>query len=81
VEADKSLAWETKLVDNAEIRKLRGRVVRLSIHESESPEPPSEARREEPLVSVELMLPEERPEDRDGADADIPLDTRRPEQP
>jgi len=78
VETDTSLVWETKLVDNTKIKRLRGRVVRLNIRELGPRELESPQVREEVLVSIELVLPPEKPKDHSKSVPDSPSDNRRP---
>jgi hypothetical protein len=57
VEADPTLLWETRVVENEALSKLGARVVRLEMRDAGSAEPQPEARTR-PLVAVELVLPD-----------------------
>jgi hypothetical protein len=70
VEDDPSLVWETCVVRNIPIERLRARVVRVEIYDAASRRPTSDdteqqARFQEPFVAVELVLPQP---DRDASE-------------
>jgi hypothetical protein len=63
VESDASLVWETRVVRNPPLERLGARVVRVEVHEAEagpsrSQEAPEAGEVPEPLVAVDLVLPE-----------------------
>jgi hypothetical protein len=63
VESDASLAWETRVVRNPPVERLGARVVRVEIHEtavrrSGDDEMPEAGEVPDPLVAVDLVLPE-----------------------
>ena len=58
VEADASLAWETRVVPNDAIEKLGARVVRVELRESEPDRWAADDGTGDPLVAVDLVLPD-----------------------
>ena len=67
VQADASLVWQTRLVENDAMHRLGASVVRVEIHDANSagPGPPTK----KPLVAVELVVPDPARQPRPQPDA------------
>ncbi len=66
VAAEPTLLWETRVVDNPEIRALGARVVRVTFRPATVEKPAAKAP-DEALLTVDLVLPEP-PEEDENAD-------------
>lgn len=64
IEGQPKLHWKTAVVDNEAVERLGGQVVRLSVFGAEEPW------RERSLVTVDVVLPQEKPEGVEGVHAD-----------